>query len=123
MLDTAFHQGASLLRLMPESPLRLLAILAQPDAAYGLETFFQVCSALQRMGYPVAVLDGTARETDASPGLAHLLAEPSWQDGAPLDTGGAAAGAADVAGRRRSAPRGHRDGRLTGHAARRPRPG
>lgn len=91
MLDTGFHQGASLLGLVPQTPLRMIAILAQPDAAYGLETFFQVCSALQRMGYPVAVLDGTARETDAAPGLAHLLAEPSWQDGAPLDTGAAAA--------------------------------
>ncbi|MDA8523751.1 hypothetical protein [Acidovorax sp. NCPPB 4044] len=91
MLDASFHQGASLLGLMPESQLRMVAILAQPDAAYGLETLFQVCSALQRMGYPVAVLDGTARETDAAPGLAHLLAAPSWQHGAPLDTGGAAA--------------------------------
>ncbi|CAM3631604.1 hypothetical protein [Paracidovorax anthurii] len=95
MLDTGFHQGASLLGLMPATQLRVLAILAQPDAAYGLETLWQVCSALQRMGYPVAVLDGTARETDDAPGLAHLLAAPTWQDGAPLDTD--ASGASSLA--------------------------
>ena len=35
---------------------------------------------LQRLGYPVAVLDGTALETDESPGLSHLLQAP-WNDG------------------------------------------
>ncbi|RYF06911.1 MAG: hypothetical protein EOO31_08325 [Comamonadaceae bacterium] len=79
LLDTGFHQGSSLHSFTPQADLRMLAILSQRDAPIGLELLWQVCSSLQRLGYPVAVLDGTARETDNSPGLEHLLAAPSWQ--------------------------------------------
>ncbi|GKS77931.1 hypothetical protein AVME950_23565 [Acidovorax sp. SUPP950] len=96
MLDTGFHQATSLHSITPQSDLRVVSVVAQPDAAYGLETLWQVCSSLQRLGYPVAVLDGTARETDDAPGLAHLLAEPSWQNGAPLETGPAASSLAVI---------------------------
>lgn len=79
----------------PQVDLRLLAVLSQRDAPMGLELLWQVCSSLQRLGYPVAVLDGTARETDNSPGLEHLLAAPSWQGG--MDTAGHPTSASSLA--------------------------
>ena len=81
LLDTGLHQGASLCSITPQADLRLLAVLSQPEATMGLETLWQVCSSLQRLGYPVVVLDGTARETDDAPGLEQLLASPDWQGG------------------------------------------
>lgn len=95
LLDTGFHQGASLHSVTPQADLRLLAILSQPGVPLGLEMLWQVCSSLQRLGYPVAVLDGTARETDDAPGLEHLLAAPSWQGSLALDSG--VAGASSLA--------------------------
>jgi len=81
LLDTGLHQGASLHSVTPQADLRLLAVLNQPDATMGLETLWQICSGLQRLGYPVVVLDGTARETDDAPGLQQLLAATDWQGG------------------------------------------
>ncbi len=81
LLDTGLHQGASLYSVTPQADLRLLAVLNQPDASMGLETLWQICSSLQRLGYPVVVLDGTARETGSAPGLQQLLAATDWQGG------------------------------------------
>lgn len=77
-LDTLAHQGAGLQGLAPRQALRLQAVLSQPGAGNELEALWQVCSSLQRLGYPVVVLDGTALESDHAPGLEHLLG------GAPL---------------------------------------
>ncbi|GAA6121300.1 hypothetical protein [Acidovorax sp. FG27] len=81
LLDTGLHQGFGLSSVTPQAELRWLAVLSQPDATMGLETLWQVCSSLQRLGYPVVVLDGTARETGDAPGLEQLLASPDWQGG------------------------------------------
>jgi len=89
LLDTGFHQGASLHGFTPQVDLRMLAILSQADTPLSLELLWQVCSSLQRLGYPVAVLDGTARETDDAPGLEHLLAAPSWQGSLAMGNGDA----------------------------------
>ncbi|MDR6214103.1 hypothetical protein [Paracidovorax wautersii] len=95
LLDTGLHQGSSLHSFMPQADLRVLAILSRPGTPLGLETLWQVCASLQRLGYPVAVLDGTAEETEDAPGLEHLLAAPSWQGSLCADTG--AAGSASLA--------------------------
>ena len=87
MLDTSFHQGAGLHSFTPQSELRILAVASQEQTGNGLETLWQLCASLQRLGYPVVVLDGTARETEAAPGLHHLLRQASWNEGAGLDLG------------------------------------
>ena len=80
MLDTGFHQAAGLNSFTPQAQLRVLAVASQERASSGLEMLWQICANLQRLGYPVAVLDGTALETDESPGLSHLL-QALWNDG------------------------------------------
>lgn len=89
MLDSTLtqHQGASLLRSMPEVTLRLLAVASQDEHPRGLETLWQLCAHLQHQGYPVVVLDGTTLETDRAPGLEHLLRQAPWKQGACLDLG------------------------------------
>ncbi len=80
MLDIGFHQGASLYSHTPQDELRLVAVASSHADAYGLETLWQVCLHLQRLGYPVVVLDGTAHENESSPGLQDLLANAPWSD-------------------------------------------
>ena len=63
MLDTSFHQGSGLHSFTPEATLRLLAVASQDNAATGLDVLWQICASLQRLGYPVVVLDGTAPES------------------------------------------------------------
>ena len=82
MLDIGLHQGSSLHCHTPEVELRLLAVLSQDGEGPALETLWQVCSHLQRLGYPVIVLDGTAQECDEAPGLQQLLVSAPWGDGA-----------------------------------------
>ena len=80
MLDVGFHQGASLYSHMPQDELRLVAVASSHADAYGLETLWQICVHLQRLGYPVVVLDGTAQESESGPGLQDLLAHAPWSD-------------------------------------------
>jgi hypothetical protein len=89
MLDTGFHQGAGLHSFTPQDELRVLAVASQEqaDAAWRWK-LWQVCASLQRLGYPVVVLDGTAYETEASPGLHHLLRQAPWNEGASLEADG-----------------------------------
>ena len=96
MLDTSFHQGSGLHSFTPEAALRLLAVASQDNAATGLEALWQICASLQRLGYPVVVLDGTAQETDNSLGLLHLLQHASWNDGAQLNLGATASSLAVI---------------------------
>jgi hypothetical protein len=84
MLDISFHQGAGLHRFTPQAALRVLAVVSQELAAAGSDTLWQICASLQRLGYPVMVLDGTACESEDSPGLWHLLQHAAWNDGANL---------------------------------------
>ena len=96
MLDLGFHQAASLHSLTPQAELRLLAVASQGNTASGLETLWQICASLQRLGYPVVVLDGTAQESDDSPGLLHLLQHATWNDGASLNLGATASSLAVI---------------------------
>ena len=112
LLDTGFHQGASLHSFMPQADLRVLAILSQPGTPLGLETLWQVCASLQRLGYPVAVLDGTAEETDDAPGLEHLLAASAWQGSLPAEAGAAGSASPQPAPATTSPSTPHRQQRL-----------
>lgn len=94
MLDTGFHQAAGLQSLTPQTELRVLAVASQEQVGSGLETLWQICASLQRMGYPVVVLDATGYETDESPGLYHLLRRAPWHDG--MDQGAAASSLAVI---------------------------
>lgn len=87
MLDTVLHQGSSLHCHTPEVELRLTSVVSQGAGRQALETLWQVCSHLQRLGYPVIVLDGTAQESDDAPGLQHLLVNAPWGDGAFASSG------------------------------------
>lgn len=87
MLDISLHQGSSLNCHTPEMALRLAPVVSQGTGGRALETLWQACSHLQRLGYPVIVLDGTVEESEEAPGLQHLLASAPWSDGA-FATGG-----------------------------------
>ena len=96
MLDTSFHQGSGLHSFTPEAALRLLAVASQDNAATGLEVLWQICASLQRLGYPVVVLDGTAQESADSPGLIHLLQRAPWNEGVDLNLGAMASSLAVI---------------------------
>ncbi|MFN7154646.1 MAG: hypothetical protein ACK4OE_13235 [Acidovorax sp.] len=96
MLDIGFHQGAGLHSFTPQSELRVLAVASQGNAATGLEALWQICASLQRLGYPVVVLDGTAQETEDSPGLTHLLQQTPWNEGASMNMGATASSLAVI---------------------------
>lgn len=83
MLDIGFHQGASLYSHAPQDELRLIAVASPQTQTHGLEILWQICLHLQRLGYPVVVLDGTARESESSPGLLDLLAHGAWNESLP----------------------------------------
>lgn len=96
MLDILFHQAAGLHSFTPQSELRVVAVASQDNTGTGLETLWQICASLQRLGYPVVVLDGTAQETDNSPGLLHLLQQAPWNEGAHLNMGAMASSLAVI---------------------------
>lgn len=77
MLERVMHQGASLLHHAPDTELRVVALAPVPDAL-GLETLWHMCAQLQRMGYPVVVLDGCSPESATRPGLAQVLEQDPW---------------------------------------------
>ena len=51
MLDIGFHQAAGLHSFTPQSELRVVAVASQDNAGTGLETLWQICASLQRLGY------------------------------------------------------------------------
>ena len=81
MLDIGLHQGSSLHCHTPEVELRLATMVSQSGPGPALETLWQMCAHLRKLGYPVVVLDGTADESDDAPGLQQLLAHAPWAEG------------------------------------------
>ncbi len=81
MLDIGLHQGSSLHCHTPEVELRLATMVSQSGPGPALETLWQMCAQLRKLGYPVAVLDGTANESDDAPGLQQLLSHAPWGEG------------------------------------------
>ncbi len=78
MLDIGLHQGSSLHCHTPEVELRLATVVSQSGHGPTLETLWQMCAHLRKLGYPVMVLDGTADEGDDAPGLQQLLGHAPW---------------------------------------------
>lgn len=96
MLDLDFHQAAGLHSFAPQTSVRVLAVASQANPGNGLEALWQVCACLQRLGYPVVVLDGTTQETAESPGLFDLMQQTPWSESTPLNTGAAASSVAVI---------------------------
>lgn len=96
MLDIGFHQAAGLHSFTPQSELRVLAVASEGNAALGVEALWQICAILQRLGYPVLVLDGTAQETEDSPGLLDLLQQTPWNNGVSMNMGATASSLAVI---------------------------
>ena len=72
MLESAWHQGTGLCWQGISSSLRVLPVVPSGDAA-DAHAVWSACAHLQQQGYPVVVLDGTEKESDAAPGLQDML--------------------------------------------------
>lgn len=72
MLESLHTQGSGLHWQGAASQLRVLGVLPGGDPV-GTQALWSACMYLQQQGFPVVVLDGTERETAASPGLQDLL--------------------------------------------------
>lgn len=73
MLDAALDQGAGLRLQTPQSTPRIAGLVAQGDTDTELPLLWQLCDALQTLGYQVAVLDAHSAESADTPGLRELL--------------------------------------------------
>ena len=83
--QAVYDQAMGLNSITPQRELRLLPVVSQPDGGPWLEMLWQLCWHLQRLGYPVVVLDGTAPESHHSPGLAQLLGTRPWSGAKDLN--------------------------------------
>lgn len=86
MLENGLNQGAGLRRIAPRTPMRLVAMASHGDLASELPLLWSLCSTWIGLGYPVAVLDVTANESQDNPGLQQLLAGTYWNDNAHSGT-------------------------------------
>lgn len=73
MLENGLNQGAGLRRIAPRAPLRLVAMASHGDQDGELPLLWSLCATWIGLGYPVAVLDVTASESEDNPGLLQLL--------------------------------------------------
>jgi len=76
MLDTFVSQAAGLQSLSPQLAPKLIAVASHGQQQGELPLLWSLCTTWVDLGYPVAVLDGHAQETDQNPGLAQMLADP-----------------------------------------------
>lgn len=79
MLDHATHQASGLQGLLTPTAPRLLALTSHGSQQDELPLLWELCATLVRLGYSVAVLDGTSTETDQNPGLLQLLEDTCWR--------------------------------------------
>jgi len=73
MLESCLDQGAGLRLQMPQSAPRLAALIGHGDTETEMPLLWQLCDALQALGYRVAVLDAGGAESFEMPGLKGLL--------------------------------------------------
>lgn len=78
MLEMCVNQGAGLQSLALRAAPRVLAMASHGDQQGELALLWSLCATLVDLGYPVAVLDASAAESDANPGLAQLLDDTGW---------------------------------------------
>ncbi|QXL84234.1 hypothetical protein [Comamonas sp. NLF-1-9] len=67
------HQAAGLLGFVRAPGVRLVPVLSHPEATLELEVLWQLALRLQQLGHATLVLDATAAEAPAAPGLLHWL--------------------------------------------------
>lgn len=67
------NQGLGLRSLAVATLPCVLSVLHHGDRTSEMSVLWQTCSGIQRLGYPLAVLDATADETAANPGLQGML--------------------------------------------------
>lgn len=74
MLDPeGMDQSQGLRQLASTALPHLISVLHHGDRAAEMSALWQTCNGIQRLGYPLAVLDFTAAETTQNPGLQDAL--------------------------------------------------
>lgn len=71
---TGFDQGEGLRQTAAGDGPQLLCVVQHGDRQAELSAMWQICTAIQRLGYPLGMLDATQRETSDNPGLQAILA-------------------------------------------------
>ena len=71
---TGFDQGEGLRLAAASNGPQLLCVVQHGDRQAELSAMWQICTAIQRLGYPLGMLDATQRETSDNPGLQAILA-------------------------------------------------
>ena len=90
MFDSGLHQATSLQNTATQADLRIIPVVSHGAGTTDQAVMWELCAALQVMGYPVVVLDGTCAETADNPGLADLLHDALWEDASAPDAEGMA---------------------------------
>ena len=78
MLDAFANQGAGLRSITSQIAPRVIAMACHGSQQDELPLLWSLCSTLVDIGYPVAVLDATTRESGDNPGLEQLLNDTYW---------------------------------------------
>ncbi len=79
MLDSGANQGFNLRSLVHEALPHVVAIASHGEQKAELPLLWDLCSTYVRLGYSVAVLDGTTNESENNPGLDQLLDYVYWR--------------------------------------------
>ena len=79
MLESGANQGFNLRSLVNETMPRVVAMASHGEQNAELPLLWDLCSTYVRLGYSVAVLDGTTHESQGNPGLDQLLDFAYWR--------------------------------------------
>ena len=79
MLEMCVNQGAGLQRMALQAAPRVMALASHGNQQGELPLLWSLCATLDDLGYSVAVLDASAAESGANPGLAQLLDDAAWR--------------------------------------------
>jgi hypothetical protein len=79
MLDSGANQGFNLRSLIQEVQPHAVAMASHGEQDAELPLLWDLCSTYVRLGYSVAVLDGTTSESETNPGLDQLLDYVYWR--------------------------------------------
>ena len=79
MLDSGSNQGFNLRSLIQETRPHVVAMANHGEQSVELPLLWDLCSTYVRLGYSVAVLDGTTSESESNPGLEQLLDYVYWR--------------------------------------------
>jgi hypothetical protein len=82
MLEACLTQGAGLHALTAQPASRVVAMASHGDRPSELPLLCSLCTTWTDLGYSVLVLDATVAESDRSPGLQQLMADPTNHTGA-----------------------------------------